>query len=317
MNSCGKAARRDLRVRRGKEEAGGGLGAGAALRFRLVQALHLGPGALQLLARGPPCRCTTTVSSGHVVQQRPPLAVRGGRGVLRRGAPVAGDAVRGLEVHGKQLQQVHGADGELAEDVEEADALHLVAQHLDARRLRRAEAEHVHDAAAQGELAHLLHGGHALEAHLLQPRGELGELAGRRPARISSRRSRRPSTAGESSCMARAVVTISRARPLSSASSASTRAPPISRCGSPSSYGSDSRWGYRKTPASPSMASRSQVACSASSGPEATTSQMRSGRARCSAASSVMGDAPASPAAIVRSPARGSAAASARNAGTV
>jgi hypothetical protein len=71
---------------------------------------------------------------------------------------------------------VDRADGELGKDVEEADGVHLVAQQLDAGRLRRAEAEHVHDAAAQRELAHLLDGGHALEAHLLQPGGKLGEL---------------------------------------------------------------------------------------------------------------------------------------------
>ena len=96
---------------------------------------------------------------GEHVQQRPALA-----GV------VAGQ----LQVHRQDVHPVERGGGALIEDVEAADGADLVAPELQPDRVLGAEAEQVDDAAPHRELAHLLHEPRLLEAHGLQPLGQLG-----------------------------------------------------------------------------------------------------------------------------------------------
>ena len=102
------------------------------------------------------------------------VVARGRAERLDIGAAEAADGFRRQRhlAHGLQCQRVALAGGALAGHVEGADRFQRVAEEVEAQRLVGAGRVEVEDAAAHGELAHLAHRGHALEAGILQPRDQ-------------------------------------------------------------------------------------------------------------------------------------------------
>ena len=116
--------------------------------------------------------------AGQIVQK-----ARGERLVT---VPAPPDVVQGVAHHGRfafgnrelahreQVDKLLFFYGALAEDVEGADGFHLVAEELDTDGVRVQEAVHVHNAAADGELAHPAHHGLFDEPVIQEPGPELG-----------------------------------------------------------------------------------------------------------------------------------------------
>jgi hypothetical protein len=61
--------------------------------------------------------------------------------------------------HREQVDKLFLFNGTLAENVEGTDGFHLVAKELDTDRMRIQKTVHIHNATANGELAHTAHHG--------------------------------------------------------------------------------------------------------------------------------------------------------------
>ncbi len=105
-----------------------------------------------------------------------PRGLRGERDLVRVVAEPLPHVARaggdGL-AHRVQVDHVDRAQRALALRIEHAERFHLVAEQLDAHRVRRERREHVDEAAAHGERARLVHHGRARPSPRDEERGEL------------------------------------------------------------------------------------------------------------------------------------------------